>query len=123
VTASAFPVTENPFNFKLMPDAPNAIQGAPMTVQFTFPISWLSSVMVSVVEIVPRISAAHAALLLPRSPTANSNPVDALVRRIPHLPLLFGHRRVRGEVNLRMCPPVDPDDMLRYHPGRLVASL
>ena len=58
VWASACPVMVKPFNSSVTFDAPIAMQGAPVTVQVTSSTSWLSSVMVNVVEMVPPISLA-----------------------------------------------------------------
>src|SRR5262245_44947467 len=60
VTASPCPVIENPFSFSAMPDAPKLMHAAPVTVQVTLPTSWLLSVIVSVLEMVPLIFVADA---------------------------------------------------------------
>src|SRR5260370_6325293 len=60
VCESASPVILKPFKSSVMPGAPSAMQGAPLTVQVTSPMSLLLSVIVSVVAMVPLMSVAKA---------------------------------------------------------------
>lgn len=83
VTGSADPVIENPCNLSEIPEAPNAMHGAgPVTVQVTSPTSWLSSVRVNVLEMVPRISAADDVSANTRRTAPNTLKTGALLVRI-----------------------------------------
>jgi len=64
------------------------MQGAPTTEHVTSPTSWLSSVIVNVLEMVPRISAAEAELL-PTNTPKHTTAASGLLPRIPHLLVEF----------------------------------
>src|SRR6266542_7151253 len=61
LTASACPVIVKPLSCRVMCPLPNAIHGAPVTVQVTSPTRRLSSLIVRVDEMSPLTSSAEAA--------------------------------------------------------------
>src|SRR5580765_2443154 len=69
VCGSPWPVILYPFKSRVTFEAPIEMQGAPVTVQVTSPVSRLLSVMVNVEEIVPLMSLQYEIVAQARSAT------------------------------------------------------
>jgi hypothetical protein len=87
-----------------MPDEPNEIHGAAVTVHVTSPTSWLSSVMVSVLAMVPLMSAPEAVPAVSTRLTLNT------IVAIGALRFLISHRSFRDPLRGTDMAACDPGD-------------